>query len=273
MKNRDKKFEKLKSILKEMGHVVVAYSGGVDSTFLLRVAYDVLKEKAFGVLAVSPSYPSREYTQAIEIAKTIGVKVEVIQTKEIDDVRFKNNPVNRCYFCKSELFEKIAEIAGTNKYKNMVDGSNFSDINDHRPGMRALKEKKIRSPLMEAELTKNEIRELSNKLGLPTWDKDELACLSSRFPYGETIDQKKLRMVDQAENFLSDLGFRNIRARHSRHTVKIEVEPAQIHKFFDDKLREKIIKVIKEIGYTYVTIDLEGYRRGSMNEVIIGKKN
>ncbi len=268
-----KKYNKLKSILKEMGKVVVAYSGGVDSAFLLKVAHDVLGENTFGVLAVSPSYPSREFKQAMDLAGQIGVRVEIIHTKELNDARFVNNPVDRCYFCKSELFEKIAELAGSGNYPNMVDGTNFDDRHDHRPGMKALREKKVGSPLLEAELTKNEIRVLSKKLDLPTWEKDELACLSSRFPYGEPIDKEKLNMVDQVENFLSDLGFRNIRARHFGKTVKIEVRPDQVQRLFEENLRERIVKKIKDTGYVYVTIDMEGYRRGSMNEGPLSKSN
>jgi len=251
-----------------MHHVVVAYSGGVDSTFLLKVTHDVLQENVFAVLAVSPTFPSREYDRALETARQIGATVKVIHTNELANINFKNNPINRCYFCKSELFEKIAQLADTEKYTNMIDGSNYDDKDDHRPGMKALIEKNVRSPLMEAKLTKREIRYFSRELGLPTWEKDELACLSSRFPYGETIDEVKLRKVDEVENVLSDLGFNNIRARHSGNTVKIEVGQDQIHQFFDTAFRENLVQEIKKIGYSYVTLDLEGYRRGSMNEVL-----
>ena len=264
----EEKFESLKSILKDMGQVIVAYSGGVDSAFLLKVAVDTLGNNAFGVLAISPTYPSREYKKTIETAKIIGARLEIIETHETDNPNFIENPVNRCYFCKTELFEKIGEIAQSGKYRNMVDGSNADALGDHRPGMKALKEKGIRSPLQEAGLTKKEIRELSHTLGLPTWDKDALACLSSRFPYGEKISPEKLSMVDRVENYLFDLGFRNIRARHLNNTVKIEVAPHQISRFFEDEMRTKILKTIKKIGYTYVTVDLEGYRQGSLNETL-----
>jgi pyridinium-3,5-biscarboxylic acid mononucleotide sulfurtransferase len=262
------KYEKLKSILNEMGEVVVAYSGGVDSAFLLKVAYDILGDKAYGVLAISPTYPSREFERAKETAAFIGARIKIIETQELEDEKFKDNPVNRCYFCKSELFSKIVDLAETRQYKNFVDGSNFDDKGDYRPGMKALKEKGIRSPLQEAELTKKEIRELSLKLGLPTWDKDALACLSSRFPYGENIDLEKLRMVDEIENYLFDLGFRNIRARHQKNTLKIEVLPSQIAKFFQEDTRQQVIHKAKSLGYKYITVDLEGYRQGSMNEVL-----
>lgn len=262
------KYRKLIDILEEMGDVVVAFSGGVDSTFLLKVAVDTLKNRALAVLAVSPTYPSREYKRAMDVAKEIGAKIKVIQTKETTESKFIENPVNRCYFCKSELFKKVGDIADEYLFENLVDGSNADDRLDHRPGMKALREKGVRSPLQEAELTKAEIRELSRKLKLPTWKKDELACLSSRFPYGEKIDPEKLHMVDEVENYLYDLGFHNIRARHKGNTIKIEVDPAQIKLFMDDELRNRIVQRIKEIGYTYVTIDLEGYRRGSMNEAL-----
>ncbi len=261
----NEKYKKLRDILTEMKEVVVAYSGGVDSTFLLKVAYDTLGDKAYGVLAVSPTYPSREFDRAKEAAAIIGARVKVIPTQELEDEKFVSNPVNRCYFCKSELFDKVSEIAGSGEYKNMVDGSNYDDTGDHRPGMKALKEKGVRSPLQEAGLTKKEIRQLSQLLGLPTWNKDELACLSSRFPYGEKIDIQKLKMVDAAENFLYDQGFRNIRARHQNKTLKIEVDPSQIARFFEEDVRQHILQQMKEIGYTYVTVDLEGYRRGSLN--------
>jgi pyridinium-3,5-biscarboxylic acid mononucleotide sulfurtransferase len=269
--NRQEKFEHLKTIISQMKRVIVAYSGGVDSTFLLKVAYDVLKDDAKGVLAISPSYPSREYEKALKIAEETGAKVEVIETNETENEKFLENPVDRCYFCKSELFNRIAEYA-KNSSIVMVDGSNFDDLGDHRPGMKALKEMNIRSPLQEAELTKEDIRELSKSLGLKTWNKDALACLSSRFPYGERIDIEKLKMVDEAENFLTDLGFRNLRARHQGTTIKIEVAPEQLKEFFDDKKREMIVHKLKSIGYTYITVDLEGYRQGSMNEVISTKK-
>lgn len=263
------KLEKLSSLIRDMGKLVVAYSGGVDSAFLLKVAVDTLgTQHVKAVLAMSPTYPSREYERALETASLIGVHVEIIHTKETDDPRFKNNPVDRCYFCKHELFSRIAEYIASGEFTNMVDGSNMDDLSDHRPGKKALREKNIRSPLQEVGMTKADIRELSRQFGLPTWDKDALACLSSRFPYGEAIDLKKLRMVDEAENYLSDLGFRNIRARHEKDTIRIEISPAQIRMFTDDDLRMKVVAKMKELGYHYVSLDLEGYRQGSLNEAV-----
>jgi pyridinium-3,5-biscarboxylic acid mononucleotide sulfurtransferase len=264
----EEKFISLCDNLKSMGEVVVAYSGGVDSTLLLKVAYDTLGEKALGVLAVSPSFPSREFNSAKEVAQTIGAKIEIIETHELENETYRSNPVNRCYFCKDELFSKLLAIADKYGHKNLVDGSNFDDMSDHRPGIKALREKGIRSPLQEATLTKAEIRQLSKKLKLPTWNKDALACLSSRFPYGEEIKPEKLKMVDEMENFLFDLGFRNIRARSQKNMLKIEVSPADIKRLVSDELRENIVKKAKSLGYIYVTLDLEGYRQGSMNEVL-----
>jgi pyridinium-3,5-biscarboxylic acid mononucleotide sulfurtransferase len=269
MENITSKFEKLQSILREMESVVVAYSGGVDSSFLLKVATDTLgRDKVKAVLAISPTYPSREYEKALQTAGAIGIDIEIIHTKEMDDPRFVNNPVNRCYFCKYELFSRIAEYSDSGNYHNMVDGSNMDDIKDHRPGKKALQEKNVRSPLQEAEMTKEDIRSCSKELGLQTWNRDALACLSSRFPYGENINLDKLQMVDAAEIFLSDLGFSSIRARHEKNTIRIEVSPSQIKKIADDKIRLKIVARMKELGYKYVAIDLEGYRQGSLNETL-----
>lgn len=264
-----KKLALLRSILQKMGKVVIAYSGGVDSAFLLKVATDTLGASNIkAILAVSPTYPSREYDRALETAAAIGVEVEIIHTKEVDDPKFVNNPVNRCYFCKHELFTKIAEYIETGQYINMIDGSNMDDLSDHRPGRKALQEKNVRSPLQEAGMTKDDIRQISKHLDLPTWNRDALACLSSRFPYGETIDLRKLQMVDSAENFLSDLGFRNIRARHEKNSIRIEVSPAQIKRIADDQIRLEIVRQMKALGYKYVSFDLEGYRQGSLNETL-----
>ncbi|NMB73001.1 MAG: ATP-dependent sacrificial sulfur transferase LarE [Bacteroidales bacterium] len=260
------KYEALQHILKEMGTVAVAYSGGVDSTFLLKVAYDVLKDNAVGILAVSPSFPSRVYQRAVETAGLIGARLEIIHTNEMDNPDYTSNPVNRCYFCKSELFERIAEIAASGRYHNMVDGSNVDDLSDYRPGLKAVREKGVRSPLQEAGLTKSEIRELSRSLGLPTWDKDALACLSSRFPFGEKIELWKLKMVDQAETYLSSLGFHNIRARHTGKSVKIEVDPSEVDRLLSPEIRIPLVQYFREIGYTTISVDLEGYRSGKLSK-------
>ena len=268
-----KKYERLKEIISEMGEITVAYSGGVDSTFLLKVASDVLREKCLGVLAISPTFPSREYDRAKEVAASFGANIRIINTHELEDDNFVENPVNRCYFCKSELFDSIGRIAENERFKNFVDGSNKDDLGDHRPGTKALSERNVRSPLQEADLSKNDIRELSRELGLPTWNKDELACLSSRFPYGEKIDREKLRMVDMAEAFLADLGFRNIRARHTGRSVRIEVDPLQVSQILDTGMKDRIDTYLKSIGYEEITIDPEGYRRGKLNDGIVAEKS
>jgi uncharacterized protein len=205
-------------------------------------------------------------------SEKIGISVDIIHTKETDDPKFSNNPLDRCYFCKHELFSKIAAHLETGDYTNMVDGSNMDDLSDHRPGKKALREKNVRSPLQEAGFTKAEIRELSRQMGLPTWNKDALACLSSRFPYGESIDLPKLQRVDAAENFLSDLGFTNIRARYDKNSLRIEISPSQISRFSDDALRMAVVLHMKELGYRYISLDLEGYRQGSLNETVNGSK-
>ena len=271
--NTQMKYTKLKEIISDMGEITVAYSGGVDSTFLLKVARDVLQERCLGVLAVSPTFPSREYKRAIDAAASFGANVRVIETHEMEDDNFVENPVNRCYFCKSELFDSIAKIAESERFKNFVDGSNQDDLGDHRPGMKALRERNVRSPLQEAGLTKKDIRELSRDLGLPTWNKDELACLSSRFPYGEKIDRRKLHMVDLAEARLSDLGFRNIRARHSGASVRIEVDPEQVSMLLEPKMKRRIETYLRSIGYKEVHFDPEGYRRGKLNDGIQARKS
>lgn len=263
--NIEEKYNKLKHILKEMGEVTVAYSGGVDSAFLLKVATDVLGNRAYGVLAISPTYPSREYEKAKNIAKDLGANLKVINTHETEQEDFLKNPLNRCYYCKSELFDRILEQTDHKTFKNLVDGSNLDDLQDHRPGRQALKERGVRSPLQEAGLSKTDIRHLSKQLGLPVWNKESLACLSSRFPYGERIDLQKLRMVDEMENFLQDLGFSGIRARHHDKTLKIEVNPSEIKKFFSDDIRTGVVVFARNLGYRYVTVDLEGYRQGSLN--------
>jgi uncharacterized protein len=267
------KYKRLKEIISEMGEITVAYSGGVDSTFLLKVASDVLGEKCMGVIAVSPTFPSREYERAIQVADSFGARIRIIHTNELEDENFIENPVNRCYFCKSELFDSIDRIAENERFENFVDGSNQDDLGDHRPGMKALRERNVRSPLQEAGLGKRDIRELSRELGLPTWDKDELACLSSRFPYGERIDREKLQMVDEAEAYLSDLGFRNIRARHSGRSVRIEVDPAQVSRLMETGVKNRVADYLKSIGYKEVTIDPEGYRRGKLNDGILSRNN
>ena len=260
------KLEKLKEYLKNLESVVVAFSSGVDSTFLLKVAHDTLGENTIAVTAKSCSFPSRELNEAIEFCKTNNIKHIIIKSEELDIDGFKNNPPNRCYLCKKELFTKIQSIAKENGISNIIEGSNLDDEGDYRPGMQAIKELNIKSPLRELKFTKQEIRELSKELGLPTFKKPSFACLSSRFVYGETITEEKLKMVDKAEQFLLDLGFHQVRVRIHSNIARIEVEQNEMQKIMDN--RNAIAHKLKEFGFTYVTLDLLGYRTGSMNETL-----
>ncbi len=262
------KLNTLKANIKKMESLAVAFSGGVDSTFLVKVANDVLGDKVIAVTARSSTYPEREFKEAVDFVKSIGVRQVVIVSEELDIEGFSSNPVNRCYFCKKELFTKVCDIALENNIKYVADGANIDDLGDYRPGMQATKELNVVSPLKEAGMTKEDIRILSKEMGLPTWDKQAFACLASRFPYGEEITKEKLDMVDKAEQFLLDLGFRQLRVRHHGNVARIEVSANERSRFFDEELMEKVYKKFKEIGFAYTALDLKGYRTGSMNETI-----
>ena len=262
------KYQKLQQNLRELGSVAIAFSSGVDSTFLLKVAHDVLGDQVIAVTASSCSFPARELNEAKQFCEENGITHVICKSEELDIEGFRQNPKNRCYLCKHELFEKIWEIAREHGIAYVAEGSNMDDNGDYRPGLIAVKELGVKSPLREAELTKEEIRKLSKELSLPTWDKQSFACLSSRFVYGETINEQKLGMVDQAEQLLLDMGFHQVRVRIHGMIARIEVLPEEIGRLVEAGTREKVASKLKEYGFTYVTLDLMGYRTGSMNETL-----
>nr|WP_114299597.1 ATP-dependent sacrificial sulfur transferase LarE [Anaerobacterium chartisolvens] len=266
--NLDQKFNVLRLNIERMGSLAVAFSGGVDSTFLLKVAHDILGSRAIAVTARSSTYPEREFREAVDFVKGLGAKHVVIVSEELDIEGFSDNPVNRCYFCKKELFTKINNVARENNIEHVADGSNVDDLGDYRPGMAAVEELGVTSPLREAGLTKEDIRVLSKDMGLPTWDKPAFACLSSRFPYGQKITREKLGMIDRAEQLLLDLGFKQVRVRHHGEVARIEVSSEERSKFFSIDLMDRIYTSFKEIGFSYTALDLKGYRTGSMNETL-----
>jgi uncharacterized protein len=263
------KLEQLRGVFRSFDSCLVAYSGGVDSVFLAHVAREVLGDRSLAAIADSPSLPRRELEEALAVAEQFGIPVRVVRTQEFDNPNYLANPSNRCYFCKTELFAELAPLAQKEGFKVLVYGENASDVGDFRPGAKAAAEFQVRAPLKEVGLTKAEIRELSAQMGLPTADKPQMACLSSRIPYGEPVSPEKLRMIEQAEGVLRDLGFYDVRVRHHElklgHLARIELGQQEIARLLSDGMLPRITAAFRKFGYTHATLDLEGYRRGSTN--------
>ncbi len=268
METLNKKKSALVEMLRRMKSVAIAFSGGVDSTFLLATAQEALGDQALAVIGRSPTYPDREYRAALDLTELIGARCRVIDTDEIDNPEFRANPPHRCYVCKTTLFRAVKAVAEEHGLAQILEGSNADDVNDFRPGMAAGRQLGVRAPLLELGFTKDEIRALSREMGLPTWNKQAMACLSSRIPYGEKIDTSRLSRIERAENAIRDMGIAQLRVRDHGDIARIEVVPGDIAHLAAAELRVRIVDALKEVGYKYVCLDLQGYRTGAMNEVL-----
>jgi uncharacterized protein len=271
MEELREKLKRLQAVFASMESVMVAFSGGVDSTFVLKVAHDTLGDRVLALTTTSPTMPEEDRRSAVEMARLIGARHMMVESNELEVPGYASNPINRCYLCKSNLFTVCEAKAAQLGISEIVDGLNLDDLHDYRPGMKAAAERRVRHPLVEVELTKAEIRELSRELGLPTWDRPASPCLSSRFPYGTEITPEGLRKVEQGEQVLRTLGFRVVRVRYHGDVARLELESAEIERVVQPALRETIDREFKKIGFRFVAVDLRGFRSGSLNEGVIGQ--